>query len=325
MNNKKSLIDVPVLLIFMAQPEQLAKVFEQIKIARPSKLFLYQDGPRANKHQDIENIAKCRKIAENIDWECEVHKMYQEKNVGCDPSEYIAQKWMFNHVDMGIILEDDDVPSQSFFPFCKEMLERYYDDTRINYVCGMNHLGIYDNGTNESYFFSTTGSIWGWATWKRSVDLWDENLSFLDEQHTLKLLEKVLGKQYFKYKYPTWKWHKKSGRAYYESIHGSAFYLNSQLAIIPKKNLISNIGIAPDSTHAVASLKELPPKMRQVFFMQTHEMTFPLKHPKYVINDMYYQDKVNNIMGNTLSPTAKIYRKLVNKYFKVLSKLKQLL
>ena len=36
--------DVPVLLIFFNRPETFEKVFEQVKLARQSKLFLYQDG-----------------------------------------------------------------------------------------------------------------------------------------------------------------------------------------------------------------------------------------------------------------------------------------
>ena len=86
---EKAKIDVAVLLLFFARPEHTAKVFEQIKIARPSKLFLYQDGPREGRADDITGIHECRKIVEDIDWECEVHRMYQEKNYGCDPSEYI--------------------------------------------------------------------------------------------------------------------------------------------------------------------------------------------------------------------------------------------
>ena len=49
-------IDLPVLLIFFVRPEPLAKVFEQVKIARPSKLYLYQDGARENRSDDVENI-----------------------------------------------------------------------------------------------------------------------------------------------------------------------------------------------------------------------------------------------------------------------------
>jgi hypothetical protein len=317
---KTSLIDIPVLLIFMARPEQFALVFDQVKIARPSKLFLYQDGPREGNANDKENIAKCRLIAENIDWDCEVHKFYQEENVGCDPSEYIAQKWMFSSVDRGIILEDDDVPSQSFFPFCKDLLERYYNDTRINYICGMNHLGQYNCETSDSYFFTSSGSIWGWATWKRNVDLWEEHLDFLDDGHSLKLLQKVIGTRYFKFKMPTWKRHRASGRAYYESILGSSILLNSQLNIVPAKNLISNVGIGLDTTHSVDSLKKLPKEIRKLFFMKTYELEFPLKHPKYIINDLFYQDEVNRILGNTDSPLLKMYNKIKNRVNKIIAK-----
>ena len=87
--------DVAVLFLFFTREKQTAAVFEQIKAARPRKLFLYQDGPRAGRSDDIENIAKCRNIVEDIDWDCEVYRMYQELNYGCDPSEFISQKWMF--------------------------------------------------------------------------------------------------------------------------------------------------------------------------------------------------------------------------------------
>ena len=149
----KSNIDVPVLLIFFNRPETFSKVFEQVKKARPSKLFLYQDGARLNRPADKENVAKCRAIAEEIDWECDVHRLYQEENKGCDPSEFIAIKWAFSMVDACIVLEDDDVPSQSFFPFCKELLEKYKNDERINMICGMNINGITENVTSD-YLFS---------------------------------------------------------------------------------------------------------------------------------------------------------------------------
>ena len=124
MEKNKHNIDIPVLLIFFVRPEPLRKVFEEIKIARPSKLYLYQDGARENRPDDIENVMKCREIVKDIDWECEVVYKYQKKNFGCDPSEFISQKWMFEKEEYGIVLEDDDVPSQSFFPFCKELLEK---------------------------------------------------------------------------------------------------------------------------------------------------------------------------------------------------------
>ena len=126
--------DIAVLLLFFNRADTFRQVFEAVKEARPSKLFLYQDGPRGER--DMAGIEACRAIVsdENIDWECEVHRMYQEKNYGCDPSEYISQKWAFSIVDKCMVLEDDDVPSQSFFPFCKEMLDKYENDERISMI-----------------------------------------------------------------------------------------------------------------------------------------------------------------------------------------------
>ena len=75
---KPALVDVSVLVLFFNRPDLLRQVFNQIRAARPSRLFLYQDGPRNNSDQS--GIDACRKIVEEIDWECEVHKNYERRN-----------------------------------------------------------------------------------------------------------------------------------------------------------------------------------------------------------------------------------------------------
>ena len=129
---KPYLVDIPVLILFFNRPQQLGQVFEQVKKARPSRLFLYQDGPRSEA--DLPGIMACREVVGQIDWDCQVETLFQEKNFGCDPSEFISQKWAFSHVEKCVVLEDDDVPSVSFFAFCKEMLDRYEHE--------LQHLGL---------------------------------------------------------------------------------------------------------------------------------------------------------------------------------------
>ena len=312
-------IDVPVLLIFFARPEPFARVFEQVKLARPSRLFLYQDGPRENHPHDIANIARCRAIAEDIDWDCEVHRLYQTDNVGCDPSEFIAQKWAFSMVDRCIVIEDDDVPSQSFFPFCKELLEKYKDDERINMICGMNNLGIHENG-GSSYFFSSSGSIWGWASWRRVIELWEEHHDFLDNPNALSLLKNLEGRKNFQRFVDTCTRHRSSGRAHYESILGAGRRLYSRLNIIPCRNMISNIGIQPDSTHAVSDLRLLPAAIRRLFNMQTYEIEFPLRHPRYVIDDVRYKNELARGLQPRFVWFWRIRRFLLRKIGKLLAK-----
>jgi hypothetical protein len=283
--------DIAVLMLFFNRPDSFQQVFEEVKKARPSKLFLYQDGPRGE--EDMQGIEACRQLVsdEQIDWECEVHRMYQEKNYGCDPSEYISQKWAFSITDKCIVLEDDDVPSQSFFPFCKEMLDRYENDERITMVAGFNS----DEVTLDipyDYFFTSVFSIWGWASWRRVIDQWDEHYSFLQDKFNMRQLETLIKQR--NYRNDTIKMfrdHQATGKAYYESIFWASMLLNNGLAIMPTKNLVNNIGASDDSTH-YSALRTMPRRLQRIFTMQRFELDFPLKHPKYIIENVEYKEHV---------------------------------
>ena len=304
------------MILFFNRPQLLKQVFEQVKIARPSKLYLYQDGAREGREDDIINVKKCREVVADIDWECEVHTNYCEKNYGCDPSEYLAQKWMFETEEMGIVLEDDDVPSQSFFPFCKELLERYKDDQRVNMICGMNNCEISPHCPYD-YLFSYSGSITGWASWKRVVDEWHEYIDFVEDKYTVEMFDKV-----YSSRFNTKKLLKRlikcnnSGIAYYEAILGGYAMPNSRLNIVPTKNLISNIGNVGESTHGVADITLLPKGIRRIFNMKTYDYAFPLKHPPYVIEDLVFHKKLQRIMGNG-HPFVKAYRKIESVIYRV--------
>ena len=292
---KSALVDVPVLILFFNRPQQLSQVFEQVKKARPSRLFLYQDGAR--NERDLPGIKACREIVSQIDWECEVERLYQEKNFGCDPSEYISQKWAFSKVDKCIVLEDDDVPSVSFFQFCKEMLDKYEHDTRISMIVGFNPEEITQDMPYD-YFFTTTFSIWGWASWKRVVDQWDEFYNFLDDSFNMQQLEQLIKERKFRsdFIYMCQR-HREQQKAFYETIFHASILFNSGLSIVPTRNMINNLGATADSTHFAGSIHTLPKGYRRIFTMKRYEVDFPLKHPRYVIENVAYKESVYRIMG----------------------------
>lgn len=289
--------DVAVLMLFFNRPEQFGQVFNEVKKARPSRLFLYQDGPRGPR--DMPGIEACRQIAsdENIDWECEVHRHYCEQNQGCDPSEYLSQKWAFSMVDKCIVLEDDDIPSQSFFPFCKEMLDRYEHDERIGMVAGIN----YDEVTPDmpyDYFFATTFSISGWASWRRVIDRWDDTYSFLDDAYNRQQLEALIKERKYQSDFIRFcEYHRSKRTAYYETIFHAAIFFNSQFSIVPRVNMINNVGATGEGVHLSGSNDDLPQAIRRIFTMGRHDMEFPLKHPQYVIENVAYKDRMFRIMA----------------------------
>ena len=282
--------DVAVLILFFNRPDHLKKVFDEVRKARPSRLFLYQDGPRGER--DMPGIEACRRVVENIDWQCEVHRKYQERNYGCDPSEYISQKWAFSIVDKCIVLEDDDVPSQSFFPFCKQMLDRYEHDNRVWMVAGFNPEEKIDSPYD--YMFTSVFSIWGWASWRRVIDTWDETYAFLDDPDAMQQLEGVMHQR--RYCLDTLHAcydHRASGKAYYETIFWASMVLNSGLAIMPTHNMINNLGATDGSTHYTGSLQTMPRRLRRLFTMQRFDIdTANIRHPRYVVEDVAFKNKV---------------------------------
>lgn len=278
-------IDVAVMIIFFVRDDTLQKVFDSVKAARPRKLLLWQDGPRQDRPDDLQGISKCRKIVENIDWDCEVIKNYHEENMGCDPSTFYADKWAFSLVDKCIILEDDQAPVQSFYLYCKELLDKYEFDERISHICGYNYLGEY-NDYPYDYLFSFTGTG-AWASWRRTAETWDETYAFAADDATLNNVRKQYGARADKW-IAYAKRHKESGIAHWESIIGMGAHVNSRMAIVPRVNLVQNLGVSENATHSVISDPLLIPQRVRRFYISGKKLDFPIRHPKYVVPEMNY-------------------------------------
>ncbi len=294
-----ALIDISVLLLFHARPDNFGQVWKEVKKARPARLFLYQDGPREQKN-DMPGILACRELVcdENIDWECEVHRNYQEHNQGCDPSEYLSQQWAFSLTDKCIVLEDDDVPSQSFFIFCKEMLDRYENDERITLISGFNtESRNMDIAGNESYFFTRAFSIWGWASWARVILNRDGEYSFVKDKAKFQALcEKVRKENIYTWMPKVCTDHANSGVQYYESIFWAYMFMHDGLAIMPRVNMINNIGLN-NGTHYNADLDLMPRCQREIFTMPRKDMWPPYSHPEEVRDTPEYLDAYFKRMG----------------------------
>jgi hypothetical protein len=306
---KPYLVDVPVRVNIWIRPQCQREQFEVLKKARPSVIFLQSDGGRNEKEWAA--IYQNRKIFdEEIDWDCKVYKFYENENLGLYTMGSKVAKAIWEKVDRCIFLEDDHIPSISFFQYCAELLEKYKDDLRIDCICGMNHVGKSENVTAD-YFFSRQGSIWGNATWKRAVEMRDTDFSYAKDPYIMKLLyqrtrrNKIFRKRidaYAKQKY--YEGHVAGGEFFREF----AMYGHNQLQIIPKVNMIKNTGATGNAAHS-DSLKKLPRGIRKVFNMETYEMDFPMKHARFVIPDIEYEKKRNRIMGYN-TPIISFWRKI---------------
>lgn len=309
------LIDLPVFLLFFNRPDVFSKVFEAVSRAKPSKLFLCCDGPRDGNVGDQIHVNQCKQIASKIDWECDVHEFYSKENLGCGKRMATGLDLAFTYVDRLIVIEDDCVPSIDFFLFANEMLEKYKDDERVGMVCAMNHLGKYRE--NDSSYFFGPACCWGWGTWKRWWNNFDFNLGFLSDKYDLKNVE--MNERYLRGATQEAEKRKKildqTGKLNAWTFQaGVCHALQSQLAIVPSVNLITNIGITADSVHASHNIKRLDHITQKYFNRPTYKMTFPLKHPKYVVYDTQYEKMVQKAFKQSIwTRIERIFRRVVFK------------
>ena len=284
MNNDT--FDVPVLLIGFNRASSFRRVLDAIRCIKPSQLYVAIDGPRSSVKSDYDEVSEVKKIIEKIDWECDLHKLYRNHNVGCGRGPAEAITWAFESCNELIILEDDCVPTKSFFIFCEEMLLRYKDDTRVWLVSGDNYCCIDDFFQDKDYLFSHYAHTHGWATWKRCWSQFDMRMSDFDEFLKIGGAYNVL-----KYKEAAKVFNRKYSLIYnnieneikhsWDSQWGYTRLKNNGLGIVPKRHLVQNIGVFGTHFNGNTAVTE----------QESDELSWPLKHPTFIIAEEQYEKK----------------------------------
>lgn len=243
------MLNCPVLFLIFNRPDTTKQVFEAIRKARPRQLFVAADGARTDVHGEIGRCDATREIIAGVDWDCEVKTLFREENLGCKMAVSSAITWFFEHVEHGIILEDDCLPSDSFFTFCADLLERYKDEERIMMISGDNFQDGIRRGT-ASYFFTQIPHIWGWATWRRAWKSYDVSMrtlpAFIKEGLANCISPNIDIRNYwlsafiatYEGRIDTWD---------YQWVY--AILSCGRLSICPQVNMVKNIGFGTDSTH----------------------------------------------------------------------------
>ena len=282
----RSALTTPVALICFKRPEVTERVFRRIAEAKPQTLLLIADGPRTK--EEAAACAQVRELVEQVDWDCRVLKNYSDVNLGCRHRPATGIDWIFSQVNEAIILEDDCLPSLSFFYFCQTLLEHYRDDERIFMIGGNNfHGGV--KRTEDSYYFSRYPGTWGWATWKRAWQYYDRSLESWPAV-------KASGRLSWIFENPA---EQKYFEPYIQRCHDNtldawdyiwlySYLCQNGLTIEPCVNLVSNIGFGAIASHTFETESPLAN-------VPAGEI-WQIKHPHQVIRhkeaDAYYFEKI---------------------------------
>ena len=272
-------LETPVALVIFKRPERTRLVFDRIRRARPKRLFLIADGPRAGNEEERLGCEQARAVVEAVDWPCEVTRDFAEGNIGLKRRLPSGLDGVFRQVERAIVLEDDCLPHESFFRFCDELLERYATEDRVMHVAGSQLLGQ-PPASSASYHFSRYVHIWGWATWRRAWRRFDVELrEWLDldrgerEARLRSMFTEESERRYWRYV-----WDNSGEIENWDAQWSYAVLAQRGLAANPNRNLISNIGFGVDATNAIEDPLGIAARPLE-------GIEFPLEHPAAIERD----------------------------------------
>lgn len=306
-------IETAVVFIIFNRPKQTEIVFEAIRKAKPKKLLVVADGSRFD--EEAEKCQKARAVIQKIDWNCETLTNFSDKNLGCGKRVSSGLDWVFSEVDEAIILEDDCLPTPSFFYFCQALLEYYRHDERIMSISGTN-VQLSQSRTDYSYYFSKYNHIWGWASWKRAWKHYDFYMKTWPEFRKANLINYVFDDPY-EQRY----WTKIFDSMFFERSIDTWDYMwmysilsQNGLQIIPNVNLVSNIGFGVDATHTI--------NKNHLAGLPTTDI-WKIKHPPFIVRhqeaDNYIFDYIYG--GNHMRKSDSLLRQIRHRFSNIRDKI----
>ena len=297
----------PILLLVYIKPQTTKRIIAVLRRIKAKKIYISINIPKKNENFFfIRNNNKVKKIIKSINWNCKLIKKERKIHLDSYNSYRSAINWFFSKEKEGIILEDDTLPSLDFFEFCTKLLKKYRNNKKIAQICGSSFLN--ENFTGPNYKFSNYSFCWGYATWRRSINDFDGTLKTWKVIKKGNKLKKILNYRPF-----IIYWTSIFDELLLQKIKAWDYtwmlsnWNKRKLSIVPKKNLIQNIGFVRGATHTKPKYKDWYTKIKP------QKMILKDEHPDLIKPDLKYDKWVSN----KIFKTNKFYIKsLIKKFFK---------
>ena len=231
----------PIVLFTYCRPIHTQQTVESLLTnieSHSTDLIIYSDAP---KNADAENgVKKTREYLKTIVGFKTIQIVERTQNLGLANSIIDGVTSVINKYGRCIVVEDDLITSPFFLKYMNEALTLYEGEERVISIHGYMYPV---KGKLPETFFIRNADCWGWATWKRGWDLFNE-----DAKELLSILEKqnLCSEFDFNLTYPYTNMLKAQieGRIDSWAIrwYASAF-VNNRLTLYPSRSLVFQNGM----------------------------------------------------------------------------------
>jgi len=166
----------PIVLFVYNRPwhtQQTLDALSKNELASKSKLYIYSDGPQENAAEEqFQKIKEVRSLIRKRKWCGEVEVIEHEKNLGLAGSIISGVTEVVNESGQIIVLEDDIISSSYFLNYMNDALALYDGCEQV--ACISAYIYPVRKELPET-FFMRGADCWGWATWQRAWNTFEED------------------------------------------------------------------------------------------------------------------------------------------------------
>jgi hypothetical protein len=237
----------PVVIFGFNRPEHLRICLESLvanKNSKGHKYFLFLDGPRTNKEENVAQQVK--RVANLFEQKIDLEVIESKVNKGLSNSLIPGITQILHKFDSIIVVEDDLELHPDFLDFMSANLYKYKNSEMIASIQGFTYPFL--QNSLECYFLKGA-DCWGWGTWRRSWKLLEiESSRMVKQLRSKKLIRQFDMDGAFPYsgmlerqargEVDSWaiRWH-------------ASMYLLGKLSLYPPKSLVRNNGFDGSGTH----------------------------------------------------------------------------
>lgn len=287
--------------------QQTVEALQKNKLADQSELIVYSDGPKSEDNAD--KVADVREYIDSIGDFKSVKIVKRKENMGLADSIISGVTEIIEKYGKVIVLEDDLVTSPFFLKYMNDALEFYGDEDRVISIHAYRYPLNIDNIPET--FLLKGAQCWGWATWKRGWELFEEKGE--------KLLKGLLGKNLItRFDYDgSYRFSKmlkdqiKGKNASWAIRWYASALLYDKLTLYPQKSLVLNIGTDGSGLHKdetdffSTKLSSIPINVGEI----------PLKENKGIY--FAYCEFFRNLIKNEFN----LFKRIKRKFRKIFNKL----
>jgi hypothetical protein len=239
----------PIIIFVYNRLHHLDRLFNSLQrndLFKKSKVLIFSDGPKNQIDKDkIDNV---RKLLKKILIPKNSEIIENDVNLGLSRNVIGGLNKTFQIYDRAIILEDDLELSPFFLNYMNDALNLYATSENVASISGYMYP-IEPKKFSNNYFFLKLIESWGWGTWKRAWNIF--------ENDSLQLKKKIDEKQL------TNEFNFESGISYYkmltDNINGlndswavrwyASIFLKNMNTLFPSKSFVKNIGVDNSGVH----------------------------------------------------------------------------